>query len=470
VVFSGVSFLFYFLPIVVLLYAVIPARGRNPLLLTASLVFYTWGAGALVGILFVSIVVDYGLGFVAARGHIADDQRLRRLAVTGSVVVNLGLLAWFKYAGWLITEASDAGLWTGAVPNITLPIGISFFTFQSMSYTIDVARGRCPHLLNPLDFALYVTLFPQLIAGPIVRYHEIEEQIRSRSHSLSNVGEGAIRFSHGLAKKVIVADTIAPVADAAFAQSSPTMGVAWLGILAYTMQIYFDFSGYSDMAIGLGKMFGFTFPENFNRPYAASSITDFWRRWHITLSNWFRDYVFIPLGGSRGTAASVYANLLIVFLLTGIWHGANWTFVAWGAYHGSWLLAERRFGLRNLGTSGPGLFRRASTFLIVVLGWVIFRAENMTAAVDYYRAMFSLDTFDVTEIQSLLSTRIMLTLLLASLATVALPRSIVGGPALVRRDNTLAMAGRAAVMLIALPVSLLLVASGSFSPFLYFQF
>ena len=315
-VFSSVTFLFFFIPAALAIYTLVPPRLRNAVLLLISLVFYTWGSGAIVGVLFVSVIVDYALGFVAAAGARDDDQGLRRLAITLSVVVNLSLLAWFKYAGWLIENAADAGLYSGAAPDIVLPIGISFFTFQSMSYTIDVARGRCGHLVNPLDFALYVTLFPQLVAGPIVRYHEIEPEIRRRDHTTHNLGEGAVRFGHGLVKKLVIADTVGVVADAAFGADTLTMGAAWVGALAYTMQIYFDFSGYSDMAIGLGKMFGFTIPENFARPYSAVSITDFWRRWHITLSNWFRDYLYIPLGGSRGRPVTVYRNLMVVFLLT----------------------------------------------------------------------------------------------------------------------------------------------------------
>ncbi|MEZ5243749.1 MAG: MBOAT family O-acyltransferase [Acidimicrobiales bacterium] len=469
-VFSSVSFLFYFLPAVALLYAIAPPKARNGVLLVASLLFYTWGSGALVGVLLVSVLVDYVLGFVAARGHDLDSVRLRRLAITGSVVANVGILVWFKYAGWLLTEAADAGVWTGTVPEIVLPIGVSFFTFQSMSYTIDVARGRCEHLVNPLDFALYVTLFPQLIAGPIVRYHEIHEQIHRREHNLANVGEGAIRFAHGLAKKVLVADTVAVVADVAFADASPSAGVAWVGIFAYTVQIYFDFSGYSDMAIGLGKMFGFTFPENFERPYSAVSVTDFWRRWHITLSNWFRDYVYIPLGGGRGAPVAVYRNLLAVFLLTGVWHGANWTFVVWGAYHGSWLLLERRLRLRNTESVRSPAFRRATTLFIVMMGWVLFRAPDLGAAIDYYGALFSFGGFELGPVEPFMTTRVALTLAAATIGVVLLPRHFVAGPALVDPRSRGALVGRALVMLVALPSALLLVASGSFSPFLYFQF
>jgi len=468
-VFSSITFLFFFLPATVGLYALATRQLRNAVLLFASVVFYIWGSGTLVGVLAVSVVVDYGLGFVAGRAAANDDTRLRRIAITLSVVTNLGLLAWFKYATWLIENATDAGLYTGSAPNVVLPIGISFFTFQSMSYTIDVARGRCEHLVNPIDFAVYVTLFPQLIAGPIVRFHEIEPQIRNRRFDMAQVGEGAIRFSHGLAKKLIVADTLAPVADAAFASDDLTMGAAWIGVLAYTMQIYFDFSGYSDMAIGLGRMFGFTIPENFNRPYSAVSITDFWRRWHITLSNWFRDYLYIPLGGSRGSSGAAYRNLMVVFFLTGLWHGANWTFVVWGIYHGSWLLAERRFGLRNLdGSRSPGV-RRASTFLIVVVGWVLFRSDSLGDAGSYLVSMVSFDDLGLGLLARTTSTRAVLTLC-AAMLVVLVPRNFTTGPFLVTESTRTGDAARAVLMVAVLPFALLLAASGAFSPFLYFQF
>jgi alginate O-acetyltransferase complex protein AlgI len=468
-VFSSVTFLFFFFPAAVALYWLAPERARNLVLLATSIVFYTWGSGALVGVLLVSVAVDYGLGFVAARGATTGDPRLRRLAITASVATNLSLLAWFKYAGWLIDNATELGIYRGAAPEIILPIGISFFTFQSMSYTIDVARGRCRHLTNPVDFALYVTLFPQLIAGPIVRFHEIESEIRQRDFGLDQVGEGLVRFSHGLAKKLIVADTVGAIADAAFGAENLTTGAAWVGALAYTMQIYFDFSGYSDMAIGMGRVFGFTIPENFNRPYSAVSITDFWRRWHITLSNWFRDYLYIPLGGSRGSSRLVYRNLMIVFFLTGLWHGANWTFVIWGLYHGGWLLVERRFGLRGLEETGRRTVRRAATFLVVMVGWVIFRAESLTAAGDYLSTMASLGDLGIGRLARVTSTRAVLTLAAATLV-VLLPRTHATGPFLVSNPRLEGRVARVAVMGVALPFALLLAASGAFSPFLYFQF
>ena len=472
-VFSSITFLFYFLPVVLIAYALVPERARNLLLVLASLTFYIWGSGWLVGTLLVSVVVDYLLGFQAQRAADAGNARLAHRVIAASVVVNLSLLAWFKYAGWLIQGAADAGVYTGSVPDVVLPIGISFFTFQSMSYTIDVARGRCDHLRNPLDFALYVTLFPQLIAGPIVRYHEIAEQITGRVVSLDRAGEGALRFSHGLAKKVIVADAVAPIATAAF-EADPnglTMAAAWVGVIAYTIQIYFDFSGYADMAIGLGLMFGFRFPENFNRPYSALSITDFWRRWHITLSNWFRDYLYIPLGGGRGSALKVTRNLSVVFLLTGIWHGANWTFVVWGVYHGAWLLAERAMGWRHIEEDGAlsSTFRRTRTLVAVMVGWVFFRAGSLSDALDYLARLVSFDTAGSDVVDAAMTTRGGIVLALACLVFL-FPRRFVAGPVLADGKGRPASAFRVAVAVVALPVALLLAASGAFSPFLYFAF
>jgi alginate O-acetyltransferase complex protein AlgI len=469
VVFSSSTFLFYFLPIVLGVYAIAPKKLRNLTLSLASVVFYIWGSGALVAVLFVSVLVDYGLGFLAARAATSSSPRLARQVIAASAVTNLGLLAWFKYAGWLIDSANDVGIYSGAAPDIILPIGISFFTFQSMSYTIDVTRGRCRHLANPVDFALYVTLFPQLIAGPIVRYHEIEPELRVRDFNLGQVSEGAVRFAHGLVKKVLVADTLAIVADTAFALDDPTWTAAWVGALAYTMQIYFDFSGYSDMAIGLGRMFGFSIPENFNRPYSAVSVTDFWRRWHITLSNWFRDYLYIPLGGGRGSSLATYRNLMTVFLLTGLWHGANWTFIVWGVYHGGWLLVERRFMLRNLDGPGSQAFRRGTTFLIVVVGWVIFRADSIGHAADYLQSMFTFGGLDLGVLSRVTTTRAAVTLVVA-LLVVFLPATFVTGPFLTRPNNPRAQLARFVIVGLAFPFALLLAASGAFSPFLYFQF
>ncbi len=475
-VFSSVEFLFLFLPAALLLHWAAPKRLRNGVLLVASLLFYTWGGGAFVLILLASIAVDYWAGWLAEIGHDRDRPRWRAAAVGTSVGVNLCLLGYFKYANFFVDQWNDVGsalgIGTIAWTNIALPIGISFFTFQSMSYTIDVARGRARHLRSPVDFALYVSLFPQLIAGPIVRYHEISDQMRVRHTRLDDVAQGVLRFSHGLVKKVVVADAVAAVADAAFGLPGGelTTTAAWIGLAAYTVQIYFDFSGYSDMAIGLGRMLGFTFPENFRRPYSALSITDFWRRWHITLSNWFRDYLYVPLGGNRGTAAATYRNLVVVFLLTGLWHGADWTFVAWGAYHGGLLIVERLTGQRPVRSASWAPLRRIVTLLLVMVGWAVFRADSVLHAGDYLEALFTWQGSGVpVPVADALTVKATVTLVAAG-AVAVLPGSFVGGRFLASGEARWAPAARAAVMVLALPYAMLLVASGTFSPFLYFRF
>ncbi len=476
VVFSSIEFLFLFLPLLLGLYRLVPRRFENGVLLLASLLFYTWSGGAFVAILAVSIVVDYFAGWLVAWARDHDHRRALRLGVGLSVSVNLSLLAFFKYANFFVQQFNDLGatlgLGTIAWTNIGLPIGISFFTFQSMSYTLDLARGRAEHLRSPLDFALYVALFPQLICGPIVRYHEIAAQIRDRHSRLDEMAEGAVRFLHGLVKKVVVADAAGALADAVFGLPSDQLNTAtaWLGVSAYTLQIYFDFSGYSDMAIGLGRLFGFTFPENFRRPYSAISITDFWRRWHITLSSWLRDYLYIPLGGSHGGVAATYRNLVIVFLLTGFWHGANWTFLVWGAFHGVLLVIERVTGQRPVETATFTGLRRLMVLLLVMLGWVIFRADSVTHAVELYAAMFSFSGFDLAPVVAVAMThRVAFITALASLV-VLLPRDFVAGPQLVSGRGAAFTMGRVVWLGCGALIATTLIASGNFSPFLYFQF
>lgn len=476
VVFSSVEFLFLFMPLTVGAYFLLPHRLRNAWLLLSSVIFYSWGGAQFLLVLGVSVVADYLLGFLAASGYERDHRPRKRLAVGLSVLVNLGLLGYFKYANFFVDEFGAAlgrlGFEQADWAAVALPIGISFFTFQSMSYTIDVARGAARHLRNPLDFAMYVALFPQLIAGPIVRYHEMARDIARRHISRSDFSTGAVRFGHGLAKKVIIADVVGPLADVMFAASAGDLSAAeaWLGVIAYTIQIYFDFSGYSDMAIGLGRMFGFTFPENFNRPYSAVSITDFWRRWHITLSNWFRDYVYLPLGGSRVGTSRTYVNLIFVFLVTGLWHGANWTFVVWGAYHGVLLIGERLTGQRPVGNGPASLtwLRRSYTLMAVMLGWVLFRAPSFTDALQYYRAMIPVGGFGTIELVET-PTRLLI-LLIAGCLVALLPRNFSGSRLISTQSGFGPVVARYASQLLAMPYAAALVLSGTFSPFLYFQF
>ena len=379
-VFSEPVFLFVFLPATLAAYFLVGRRLHNTLLLLASLAFYAWGEELYVLILLSSIVLNYGFGLAIAASHRARLQWL-----WGGVVSNLVLLGYFKYTGFLL---ENLGVENASEIAPALPIGISFFTFQALSYLIDLYFDRVRVQKNPFRLALYISLFPQLIAGPIVRYSEVETALIDRTTSRNDIAEGTHRFVRGLAKKTLFADPLRLVADHIFA--IPTGGlspaVAWAGVLCYSLQLYFDFSAYSDMAIGLGRIFGFRFPENFNYPYRARSVTEFWRHWHMTLSRWFRDYLYIPLGGNRLGTGRTYVNLWVVFIATGIWHGAAWTFVFWGAYHGLFLIVER-LGLIRILERLPSLLRHAYLLLAVIFGWVAFRSETFTQMLDFYGAM-----------------------------------------------------------------------------------
>jgi alginate O-acetyltransferase complex protein AlgI len=392
-VFSSAVFLFLFLPSVILLHTVLRVRWlQNLWLLLASLFFYAWGEPAYVVLMIVSIVFNY-IG-----GRIVERLRDHR-AVSGVLAVviffNLGLLFFYKYANFVVENLDLVLGMMGWSPvrftPVPLPVGISFFTFQALSYVVDVYRGDAAVQRNPLRFGLYISLFPQLIAGPIVRYKDVDLQLNGRVVKRSLFASGVRRFVVGLSKKMILANTFAVVADRVFDLdvSQLTTGVAWTGALAYAMQIYFDFSGYSDMAIGIGRMLGFRFLENFHYPYIAISIRDFWRRWHISLSNWFRDYLYIPLGGNRKGSVRVGFNLVLVFVLCGIWHGASWSFLVWGLYHGLFLFAERLRWGRLLDRAPRGI-RHLYTLLVVLGGWIFFRAETLPGALSFFRAMCGL--------------------------------------------------------------------------------
>ena len=390
--FASTLFLNMFLPVVILCYYpmkwISANRLRNLILLIFSYLFYLFGAAEFFILLVASTAADYLLGLL-----IEKYRSQARLWVVFSLFINLGLLIYFKYTNFFIAEfnriATGHGIPNILFPAITLPIGISFFTFQKISYIIDIFRRHANAKANFVDFALYVAMFPKLISGPIVRFKDIQQQLSMRTESFERFSSGALRFCWGLAKKILIADACGQIADVVFSLS-PTLldtKTSWLGAIAYTLQIYFDFSAYSDMAIGLAALFGFTLLENFNRPYAAISITDFWRRWHISLSCWFKDYLYIPLGGSHKGRSRTYFNLVAVFLLCGLWHGANWTFVAWGLYHGVFLVLERISGIRQLSEKRWVVARRTLTLLIVIFGWVLFRSENLTAALSFWHAM-----------------------------------------------------------------------------------
>jgi alginate O-acetyltransferase complex protein AlgI len=388
-VFSSSIFLFLFLPIVLGIYYLSPGKIKNITLLLFSLLFYTWGEDKIVVLLLASTCIDYVCGILIDKGK-------RGVGVIISIISNLSFLIFFKYFNFtfenfraLLHLIGLESTYLHTLPHIALPIGISFYTFQTLSYTIDVYRGQVKANYNFIDFAAYVTMFPQLIAGPIVRYSDIDEQLKTRNHTINNFSIGVERFIIGLAKKVLIANTFASIADAVFSQDLATLSTtyAWIGIIAYTFQIYYDFSGYSDMAIGLGKMFGFNFMENFNYPYIATNVREFWRRWHISLSTWFRDYLYIPLGGNRGSNIRSFFNLFLVFLVTGLWHGASWNFVVWGLFHGAFIVIERT-GFSKLLNQLWKPLQHIYLLLIVVIGWVFFRVETMGDALMYLRKMF----------------------------------------------------------------------------------
>jgi len=411
-VFSSHIFLYYFLPVALVLYYSAPRRGKHLLLTLLSYSFYGWANPAFVLLLLFSTVVDYICGLVIARHSPFDGKydvaplepgsprsRSQKTALIISMITNLSLLGFFKYFNFA-TDNYDAivnaiglpGLQLDLAMRITLPLGISFYTFQSMSYTIDVYRGHGRALRNFIDFACYVSMFPQLVAGPIIRFSEVSEQLRQRTHTLTKFARGVAFICVGLSKKILLANPCGKIADVAFDAGSIGLLDAWYGVVAYAFQIYFDFSAYSDMAIGLGLMLGFVFPKNFDSPYHAKSITEFWRRWHISLSSWLRDYLYIPLGGNKHGAVRTYVNLALVMLLGGLWHGASWNFVIWGGIHGFMLGFERLQGKDSLYRRLPGAARMAITFLLVLITWVFFRAADLPSALAYLGAMTGLVT------------------------------------------------------------------------------
>ena len=391
-VFTSHIFLFYYLPAVLLIYYALPNRWRNLFLTLVSYVFYGWWKPWFVSLMLLSTVVDYAAGrAMSAEGA---SRKRRKTALLVSICANLCLLGFFKYLVFLQENINAALELVGAggfdVWQITLPIGISFYTFQTMSYSIDVYKGAAPPVRSFNDFSCFVALFPQLIAGPIVRYNTIAEQLASRTHTSARFASGVSMFVLGFSKKILLANPAGSIADTVFALQHQPVLVAWWGATAYAFQIYFDFSGYSDMAIGLGRMLGFEFPKNFDSPYHAHSITEFWRRWHISLSSFLRDYLYISLGGNRGTERRTYANLATVMLLGGLWHGAQWQFLVWGAYHGSWLALERWMGKKAFYAALPHLVRVALTFVLVLFSWVFFRATTLSAAASFFGSMFGL--------------------------------------------------------------------------------
>lgn len=471
-VFSSIPFLFYFLPLFFGFYGAAPgATAKNLVLLAASLVFYAWGEPWFVLVLTGQIAFNYA----AARAIGAAAGRRRRLATTLAVAANLTLLALFKYADFAVATLNVAlpGADPFALPGLALPLGISFFTFHAISYLVDVHRGQVAANRDPLEVAVYIAMFPQLVAGPIIRYHTISRRLGARRMTLGRASAGMRIFIIGLAQKVLIADEVARIAETVFDKvGQPSFVEAWVGLAAYTIQIYFDFLGYSHMAIGLGLALGFAFPRNFRLPYAARSITEFWRRWHISLSQWLRDYLYIPLGGSRGSTIETYRNLWLVFILCGLWHGANWTFVIWGAHHGLFLVLERA-GLTRLLDRAPVPFARIYTLLAVMTGWVWFRARDFDHAATFFASLAGRNggTEMSTSTHIVLNPATLAALVLGiALATVRIEIWRAAKQRL--RHMAYPAFGVADTVAISLffALSVLSVAAGSYSPFLYFRF
>jgi len=444
--------LFHFLPIIFLIGFFIKNKYRNYVLILGSLVFYAWGEPVYVLLMIASIGLNYFFGRMVRKG---------RAWLVIAVVANLLILGYYKYADFLIGVVNS--IFGTAIPlrHIPLPIGISFFTFQAMSYVIDVYRGDTEDG-SLTDVALYISFFPQLIAGPIVKYREIAEQIRNRSVTWDGVADGFRRFIYGLGKKVLIANTLGLCADKVFGYEHPGSAAAWIGAIAYTFQIYYDFSGYSDMAIGLGKMFGFTYPENFDYPYLSSSVTEFWRRWHISLGSWFREYVYIPLGGNRKGTARTYLNLVIVFFLTGLWHGADLSFILWGLYHGLFSILER-IGLGKALKKHRGI-GAVYCFMIVLFGWVLFRAANTETAIQYIQAMFTSE--QAVPVYEYLTNRTIFTLIIAVIGCGIIQK--------ISPEKILQLWKHSVIEAIFCVIILILcvasIASNSYNPFIYFQF
>ena len=387
--FSSLIFILVFLPSVIFFYYISPKKLRNFILLIFSLFFYGYGEPKYLVIMLLSIAINYTMGFLVDKYR--DSESKAKLIIFVTVLLNLSIIGYYKYADFAIENFNRLFNLSKPLINIVMPIGISFFTFQGLSYVIDVYRGRGRVQKNPFNVALYISLFPQLIAGPIVRYETVADQITNRKETIEKFSYGIERFIIGLGKKVLIANTVGLIADEIFALQviNLSTSLAWIGIVSYTFQIYFDFSGYSDMAIGLGSMFGFKFLENFNYPYISRSITEFWGRWHISLSTWFRDYVYIPLGGNRVSNYRYLMNIFIVWLLTGLWHGAAWNFIFWGLYYGFILVIEKFF-LGKIIEKLPRLFQHLYTMLIVIIGWVFFRSDSISYSKDYLLAMFGI--------------------------------------------------------------------------------
>lgn len=462
--FSSMTFIFVFLPLVLLAYYLCSTRrGKNGVLLVASLLFYGWGEPRYLLVMLLSMILTWGAGMLIARG------KRKLLWLTLTILLDLGILIYFKYTNFLLENISAVFNHELDPIHVVMPIGISFYTFQAISYLVDVYRGDVQVQRNLYKVMLYISLFPQLVAGPIVKYHDVCEQIDGRKENLSNFALGLRRFIVGLSKKMLIANTMGAVADKVFTlpveQVDPL--VSWIGAIAYAFQIYYDFSGYSDMAIGLCLMFGFRLPENFNYPYISASITEFWRRWHISLSTWFKEYLYIPLGGNRVNKSRNYFNLFVVFLATGVWHGASWNFIFWGLWHGIFIIIEKLTGWHKLEKGfGVKVLRHAATLLIVLVGWVFFRAETFSDACRYVGNMFG--AFSHVESQTPVSYYLDRHAMLVMLAAIVLSMPV--ARQMIHIKRLLPALAVDVWLLVLFLCSWATMAASTYNPFIYFRF
>ncbi len=479
-VFSSPIFLFLFFPIVLFIYyslsiKSIPLKFGNLFILLSSLFFYTWGEFHLVFVMLASTVINFYCAYYIEK---FDKRKIKKSLLFLSIITNLSLLFYFKYYNFSVTNINYLVEWIGLtertitnIKTIALPLGISFYTFQSMGYTIDVYLKRTVACNSYLNFACYVTMFPQLVAGPIVRYADIAKQLTSRTVSREKFSSGCMQFIRGLVKKVLIANVVAIPADYIFGlePSQLTMSLAWLGAISYTLQIYYDFSGYSDMAIGMGRMMGFDFLENFNHPYQAKSMQDFWRRWHISLSTWFRDNLYIPLGGNRINKIRTSLNLFIVFFLVGLWHGASWPFIAWGCYHGLFLVIERITFTQDILKRMPYIMKHLYVLLVIILGWILFRANDFSHAIEFYKYMFMLEEANLVPIYDarfFLTDGLVFTLVLGILFSVNISAAVKFLPlkkAFIQKVKNYVLCALGILAVIS-------ISGGAYNPFIYFRF
>ena len=466
-VFSSIVFMFFYLPIVLGMYYLVPQKWRSPWLFIVNFVFYGWAEPVFIILMLFSMAVNYISGWIISDCKESNPKKAKIIIVI-CVVINLAMLVLYKYADLFISSVNVvAGHDIIPLLKLTLPLGISFYTFQTMSYSIDVYRGDGEVQKDFIKFGTFVALFPQLVAGPIVRYKDIDDQLVYREHSIAKFASGVQRFTIGLAKKVLIANNVGILWDkyAAMGAGELTLAGSWLGMIAFSLQIYFDFSGYSDMAIGLGRMMGFEFLENFEHPYISRSITEFWRRWHMSLGTWFRDYVYIPLGGNRKGSARQYLNIMIVWALTGFWHGANWTFLIWGIYYGLLLIIEKRFLLKML-KKAPGMISNLYVLVMTIIGWVLFQLNSLEHSGMYYKALFGFGeagayaSYDIYYLTSFL-----VVILIGAIASTPLPKKLYE-----KLPEKLRSIATPVLIVLALALCTAYLVDATYNPFLYFRF